>query len=126
MDDVDVGRAVRVAGAAGGPIDVRTPVVEGRPLEAADETRAFEGVFVLDTPALLGALTCFVGDFVGDFMEVSTALASCCLSSGGYHHVPWQCSSGEAEALGLDWVHSSCVSWSYRDRHQLMSWWLQD
>jgi hypothetical protein len=58
-----------VAGAAGGPIEVRTPVVEGLPFEAADDTRAFEGVFVLDTAALLVALTCFVGDLVGDCMS---------------------------------------------------------
>lgn len=76
VDDVDAWRAVRVAGAAGGPIDVRTPVVEGRPFEAADETRAFEGVFVLDTPALLGALTCLVGDLVGDYQTVSTGWTS--------------------------------------------------
>lgn len=65
-------RAVRVAGAAGGPIDVRVPAAEGRPLDAADETRALLGVFVRETPALLGALTCFVGDLVGDWMAIST------------------------------------------------------
>lgn len=72
VEVVDDWRAVRVTGAAGGPIEVRTPVVDGRPLDAADETRALEGVLVLETPALLGALTCFVGDLVGDSAKVST------------------------------------------------------
>ena len=80
VEDVDTCRVVRVAGAAGGPIDVRVPVADGRVLDAAEETRAFEGVFVLDTPALLGALICFVGDLVGDLKllaEESSSSASC-------------------------------------------------
>lgn len=68
-EDVEACR-VRDAGAAGGPIDVRAPEL-GRVFEPADGTRALEGVPVRETVALGGPLSCFVGDFVGDYPGVS-------------------------------------------------------
>ena len=55
-------------GIGGGPIDgLPTPTAEGRLLEAAEGTRAFEGVFVRELDALEPAVaSCFVGDLVGD------------------------------------------------------------
>ncbi len=66
-EDIEVCRAVRDAGAAGGPIDVRWPGIEALCRAPADATRAFEGVPVLDAAALEAALKGFVGDFDGDY-----------------------------------------------------------
>lgn len=63
-------RAVRDAGAAGGPIEVLapTPPKDGRTLEPAEGARTIEGVPVRDVAVLEGPLmSCFVGDFVGDY-----------------------------------------------------------
>lgn len=69
MDDC---RAVRDAGAAGGPIEVLAPPPnDGRTLDPAEGARAFEGVPVRDVAVLEGPLmSCFVGDFVGDYEAV--------------------------------------------------------
>lgn len=58
----------RVAGAAGGPIDVRTPPTLGRDafVKVTEGVLVFEGVPVRGVEV---AESCFVGDFVGDFAE---------------------------------------------------------
>jgi hypothetical protein len=67
--EIEGWRAVRDAGAAGGPIDVlvAVPLIDGRVLDPAEGARTFEGVPVREVAALDGPLrSCFVGDFVGD------------------------------------------------------------
>lgn len=67
VEDVETCRAVREAGAPGGPIDVRELGTPGRTREPAEGTRGLDGVAVLDAVALGGPLICFVGDLVGDW-----------------------------------------------------------
>lgn len=50
---------------------MREPGAPGRVLDAAEGTRAFDGVAVRDAEALDGPLICFVGDLVGDYISVS-------------------------------------------------------
>jgi hypothetical protein len=59
---------VRDAGTAGGPIEVRLPLMLGRGFAVvADGARVCEGVPVLGVEvAEVAADNCFVGDFVGD------------------------------------------------------------
>lgn len=52
-------------------MDVREVPKGGRVLEVADDVRTLEGVPVRETEALGGALSCFVGDLVGDCVVVS-------------------------------------------------------
>lgn len=68
-DDMEDCLAVRVEGRAGGPIEVRDPLIEVRGLLPTDETRVFEGVPVRDAEELGGPLSCLVGDFAGDLIS---------------------------------------------------------
>lgn len=53
-------------------MDVRWPETEVRERAPADATLAFDGVPVREAAALDAALKGFVGDFVGDCVNVST------------------------------------------------------
>ena len=73
VDDTDACLVVLDAGNAGGPMEDLVPAAEGRDLVPAliEETRAFEGVPVRELAALDAAVepSCFVGDFVGDYVK---------------------------------------------------------
>lgn len=68
-EDIEDCRAVRGAGGAGGPMELRGPEMLARGLAPAEGTRPLDGVPVLETEALEGPLSCLEGDFVGDLFR---------------------------------------------------------
>lgn len=72
IDEIEVCRAVRATGAAGGPIDVLCPVTDGLadlgPVEGT--LTAFDGVPVRETVVLDAADKGFVGDLAGDRVKL--------------------------------------------------------
>src|SRR5262249_5025743 len=111
--EVEVCRA-RETGTGGGPIEVRT-LEPGRVFESAEGTRTLEGVLWRETAALGVSVCCFVGDFVGDYRQVSTYTASCNTGIA----ILLLCSTGGFWALDSGLVHL-CYS-SYSDL-SLMKW----
>jgi class 3 adenylate cyclase len=70
-EETDDCRAALVGGRAGGPIDGLVAAIEGRVgFSPAEATRALDGVPVREFRTLEGAvaaISCFVGDFEGDY-----------------------------------------------------------